>query len=637
MPRLSSVPVSAADATAGNFAQNAVLPHPDILLPTPPTADALLPAAPLKMHHVLIVEDDPDVSALIERLLRREGYTCTQAVTAQEGQVAAQMLDPGVILLDLSLPDSHQDLDLLRWFKRDEPRHRVIIMTAHDNLDLVVGATQAGAFDFITKGPDLSERVRVTVRNAFAAIQQEEHVNQLSTSLVRRDRFSALISHSSVMEPVRAAIDRLSHSRVNVLVMGQSGTGKEVVARTIHDSGLRAQGPFVAINCAGIPDTLLESELFGYERGAFTGAQNRKIGKFELASGGTLFLDEIGEMSLPLQAKLLRVLQDGRFERLGGNTLVQTDTRILAATNRDLLAMVRQGLFREDLFYRLAVFTLVLPQLSERKGDIPPLVHHFVQHAGREERKKLSGVTPEVMRLFESHPWPGNVRQLQNVIARSALQCDTDVIALRDLPTDFVQDLLVSPSHGLQAPVSLHLAGRNQTRNQGGETTHDPVLPHLHVRMPHLEPGGLRGTSHPVAPHLAPAHHGTAQEGSALLHANAFSSPSPLHLTPRSEAISRFRDPSPAVRLDAALDMAFPTADILPTVEELEAAGIRLAMRRLDNNVQLTARRLHISRATLYRRLDLADRDDKPEFAETEALLEGVLDQPPRGRRLRGV
>ncbi len=500
---------------------------------------------PLTGGNVLIVEDDRDVSSLIEKLLTREGHRCVKVQSAYEAQVAVRSIPPGVVLLDLSLPDS-QDLELLRKLQQIEPRHRIIIMTAYDNLDIVIGATQAGAFDFITKGPDLTERVKVTVRNAFSAIAQEEHVSHLANSLSRRDRYSALISHSTAMEPVRAAIDRLSHSRVNVLISGQSGTGKEVVARTIHDSGPRAQGPFVAINCAGIPDTLLESELFGYERGAFTGAQNRKIGKFEAASGGTLFLDEIGEMSLPLQAKLLRVLQDGRFERLGGNTLVQTDSRIIAATNRELLGMVRAGTFREDLFYRLAVFTLTLPPLLERKGDIPLLVEHFVKQSAREESKAIKGVTPEVLRLFESHPWPGNVRQLQNIIARSALQCDTETIALRDLPASFVQELM---------PLGA----------QSGD-------------LSGLTPRNLE---------TVPAPNAAAMQ--------------------EHEVSAQLRQGSVADRLNAALEFAFPSKDLLPTVEELERAGIRLAMRRLDHNMQLTALRLNISRATLYRRLDQTD------------------------------
>ena len=500
--------------------------------------------------NVLIVEDDPGVQEAIEELLRSTGYAVASVPTARKAEAAVREGLLGVILLDLSLPDN-ANLDLFHRLRAIEPRNRIIVMTAHDNLDVVIGATRAGAFDFITKGTDLIERVRITVRNAFESIAQEEHVAELSSSLLRRDRFARLISVSPQMDEVRASIDKLSHSKVNVLVTGQSGTGKEVVARTIHDVGPRALQPFVAINCAGIPDTLLESELFGYERGAFTGAVARKIGKFEAANNGTLFLDEIGEMSLPLQAKLLRVLQDGKFERLGGNTEIHTDTRIITATNRDLLSMVRQGGFREDLYYRIEVFSILLPPLSDRKTDIPLLVDHFVHQAARDESKEIRGVAPEVMRLFDLHPWPGNVRQLQNVVARAAVVCNTDVISLRDLPEAFVQEL-----------QEMHTA---------------------EVQAAGLKIVEERAVATAAAAELLGVH---------------------------SSSVTRLQSGSVAERLDQALHLAFPSADTLPSVEELESAGIRLAMHRLGNNMQLTARRLHISRATLYRRLDAVQHAD---------------------------
>ncbi len=500
-----------------------------------------MPATPAK-GTVLIVEDDPGVVVVIEELLRSQGHVVSSVQTARKAEAAVRSGQQGVILLDLTLPDS-TDLDLFHRLKATEPRNRIIIMTAQDNLDVVIAATRAGAFDFITKSPDLVQRVGVTVRNAFESIAQEEQVAELSNSLMRRGRFTKLISQSPQMDEVRAAIDKLSQSRVNVLVTGQSGTGKEVVARTIHDAGPRLLHPFVAINCAGIPDTLLESELFGYERGAFTGANARKIGKFEAAHQGTLFLDEVGEMSLPLQAKLLRVLQDGRFERLGGNQLIHADARIITATNRDLQTMVRQGLFREDLFYRIAVFSMHLPPLTERQNDIPLLVDHFVKASAREEGKDIRGVAPEVLRLFELHPWPGNVRQLQNVVARSTVVCSSEMISLRDLPEAFVQELQAHAAD-VQAAVLKTAAD-------------EPRLP----------------AAAPVA------------------------------------ELEKLRSGSAARRLEYALDLAFPNNDVLPTVAELEAAGIRLAMRRLANNLQMTARRLQISRATLYRRIDSTHRD----------------------------
>jgi len=369
----------------------------------------------------------------------------------------------------------------------------------------------------------------------------------LGYTLAVNERFGRLVSRSVQMEEVRQSIDKLAQSKVNVLIHGASGTGKEVVARTIHESGSRAAGPFIAVNCAGIPDTLLESELFGYERGAFTGAVGRKIGKFEAAHHGTLFLDEVGEMSLPLQAKLLRVLQDGRFERLGGNAVVQPDARILTATNRDLQALVRAGLFREDLYYRIAVFTLFVPPLQARNGDIALLAQRFVAQVARDENKPIRHVSPGVLRLFELHDWPGNVRQLQNIIARSVLQCDTDTLSLRDLPHAFVAELQV-------------------LRDDAG--------------------------------------HGSG----------------PAEVLPSAALAERMRSGPPDERLDLALQWCFPTAELLPTAEELEAAGIRLALRRLRSNLQLTAKRLEMSRATLYRRMEalqLRAADGRGEKIET--------------------
>lgn len=492
---------------------------------------------------VLVVEDDDDVAAAVAHRLRANGYDVDTVPSGWRARGYLERRGPGVILLDIELPDS-RDLALFADLKVASPNTRIIFMTANTSLDLVIAATKAGAFDFISKaasGEELMERVVVTVRNAFAALGQDEKVAALSRSVQARDRFPRIISQSPQMEEVRTAIDKLSGSKVNVLITGPSGTGKEVVAHTIHEVGPRAREPFVAVNCAGIPDTLLESELFGYERGAFTGAVARKIGKFEAAHGGTLFLDEIGEMSLSLQAKLLRVLQDARFERLGGNQLVQADARIICATNRDLQAMVKNGTFREDLYYRIAVFQLQLPALAERRGDIALLTSHFVRRAAADERKEIDGVEPEVLRLFESYAWPGNVRQLQNVIARSAVVCTTARIALRDLPDSFVQDLQTGP----------------QARGADAADFDQPRSTDWTPRPGQTPPSLLKLTSGPAA-----------------------------------------------ARLEAALALAFPDEHVLPTAEELEAAGIRLAFRRLGGNMQLTARRLGLSRATLYRRLE---------------------------------
>ncbi|MBI5611319.1 MAG: sigma-54-dependent Fis family transcriptional regulator [Deltaproteobacteria bacterium] len=493
---------------------------------------------------VLIVEDDPVTSARIHRELTKAGYRVVAVPTARQAEEQVRLEAPAVALLDLSLPDSN-DLSLFHKIHSLAPAAKLVIMTAMDDLDVVISATQAGAFDFITKSPDVMQRVQVTVRNAFDSLEQAEQVAELASSLRQRDRFSRIVGQSRAMDEVKAAIDKLAPSRVNVLITGPSGTGKEVVARSIHEVGPRAAQPFVAVNCAGIPDTLLESELFGYERGAFTGAVQRKLGKFEAAHGGTLFLDEIGEMSLSLQAKLLRVLQDGRFERLGGNHEVQADARIICATNRDLLGMVKAGTFREDLYYRIAVFTVLLPPLAARTDDIALLTDHFVRAAAREEGKLIVGVSPEVMRLFQQYTWPGNVRQLQNVVSRATVVCTTREISLRDLPESFVQEWQAArPSEPMAS-----------------------------------------GSTPKTLPVVRPL---TAEPVPALLPASLQSS-------------------SVDARLDAALELAFPDPGLLPTARDLEAAGIRLGLKRLDNNMLMTAKRMGMSRATLYRRMALPD------------------------------
>ena len=529
----------------------------------PPVADSPLPrgVAPagsgpalaetaIAAHEVLTVEDDNAIATRIERALRAAAYHVRIVTTAREAMAAVLERVPSVVLLDLSLPDS-ADLGLFHRIRSSAPRARVVIMTAMDDLDVVIEATSAGAFDFIIKAPDVLQRVLVTVRNATEMLAREDEVAALASSLARQSRFSRLIAQAPVMDEVKAAIDKLATSRVNVLITGQSGTGKEVVARTIHETGPRRTGPFIAVNCAGIPDTLLESELFGYERGAFTGAVARKIGKFEAAHGGTLFLDEIGEMSLILQAKLLRVLQGGTFERLGGNAEVRTDARVLFATNRDLQAMVKQGQFREDLYYRIAVFALHLPALAARKEDIPLLVQHFIQLSARDEGKKIADVAPEVLRLFELHSWPGNVRQLQNVLARSAVVCTTRQISLRDLPEAFVRDLMVAPRP-------------------------EPVAPEAHSGAQ------VTVTTSAVSEHFR-----------SVISA---------------DQLEVLRSGATDDRLDLALSLAFATPDLMPTVAELEGAGVRLALRHLDGSMKAAAERLGISRATLYRRMSISPR-----------------------------
>ena len=330
--------------------------------------------------------------------------------------------NPDAVLLDVRLPDM-SGLDAFDEIRQHDPRMPVVIITAHATTETAIEAMKRGAFEYLLKPLDLPE-LRDVVSKAV-------HLSHLSrTPAVFGEETAAERlggSHrrvSSPMQEVYKSIGRVAPQNVNVLILGESGTGKELVARAIYSHSARSKKPFLAINCAAIPEPLLESELFGHERGAFTGADRRRIGKFEQASHGTLFLDEIGDMTLPTQAKILRLLQDGRFERVGGNETIETDVRIIAATNQNLEDLVAKGRFREDLYYRLKVFAIYLPPLRQRMEDLPILVEHFTKRFSRELDKPIRTVPPETMELLKAYDWPGNVRELQSAIKYAFVQAD---------------------------------------------------------------------------------------------------------------------------------------------------------------------------------------------------------------------
>ncbi|MCB9728638.1 MAG: sigma-54-dependent Fis family transcriptional regulator [Deltaproteobacteria bacterium] len=384
-------------------------------------------------RRVLIIDDEPGLAGLLEASLENEGYEVRLAHTGSAGLSQAESGFDGVVLLDLRLPDV-EGLDVLQALLQANPSNRIVIMTAHGSIDAAIEATRRGAYDFLTKTDDLAGRVRVSVKNAFRDREMSGRVSELEEEASAREGFRTLVARSPEMTRVFQTLRHAVDSRVTVLIQGESGTGKELVARALHSGGARGAGPFVALNCAGIPDTLLESELFGHERGAFTGAVTAKKGKFELADGGTIFLDEIGEMSLHLQSKILRVLETREVDRLGGSKPVKVDVRIVSATHRDLEQMVAHGEFREDLYYRLAVFPIRLPALRERQGDVPLLVDHFLRGFAKEEGKDITGVEPEVMDCLESHTYPGNVRELENIISRAVVVSSGPRISISDLP-----------------------------------------------------------------------------------------------------------------------------------------------------------------------------------------------------------
>jgi DNA-binding NtrC family response regulator len=400
-------------------------------------------------RRVLIVDDSPDIVEMLADYLGGQGNTILKAYTAGEALPVLSGGFWGVVILDFKLPDM-DGLDLLGKITEAAPDTRVIMITGHGSIGMAVEAIQnRGAFYVHSKGEDsFVERLAGTVGNAFKDLDLTRKLRTITDSMGSKYSLSKIVAQSRRMQLIFRAIEDVMDSKVSVLIQGESGTGKELIARAIHYNGPRREEPFVAINCAGIPDTLLESELFGYEKGAFTGAYARKIGKFEMANKGTLFLDEIAEMNLPLQAKILRVLQEKSFERLGGNEVIHVDVRIISATNRNPEQEVAKGAFREDLYYRLAVFPVQLPPLRERPEDIAILAQHFLDKFNAEERKEIKGFTQRAQDRLFAFRYPGNVRQLENIVSHAVVVCKGNRIDLPDLPSYLrpAGDLLDAPA-----------------------------------------------------------------------------------------------------------------------------------------------------------------------------------------------
>jgi nitrogen regulation protein NR(I) len=384
------------------------------------------------MSKLLIIDDEPNVLYSLEKRLKSDSLEVLTASTAKQGIEMVKRHDPDAVLLDVRLPDM-SGLDAFEEIHKYDSRLPVIIITAHATTETAIEAMKRGAFEYLLKPLDLPELLRIVAR----AIQLS-HFNRVPTMFgdeaVSDATADCIVGLSAPMQEVYKNIGRVALQDVTVLILGESGTGKELVARAIYSHSRRNNKPFLAINCAAIPEPLLESELFGHERGAFTGADRRRIGKFEQANHGTIFLDEIGDMTLTTQAKVLRLLQDGRFEHVGGNETIATDVRIIAATNQNLEQLVAEGLFREDLYYRLKVFAIRLPPLRERMADLSHLVEHFVRIYSRELVKPIRSVPPEFLEVLKKYDWPGNVRELQSVIKYAFVQATGDVLSPHWLP-----------------------------------------------------------------------------------------------------------------------------------------------------------------------------------------------------------
>jgi two-component system nitrogen regulation response regulator GlnG len=393
------------------------------------------------MAHLLLIDDD---SALIPEQVRQAfpnpHHRVEVAGTGAEGLEHVRGDPPDVILLDLRLPDQ-SGLEVYQQVRRIDARIPVVFVTLAKGADAAIEAMKQGAYDYLFKPLDLHQLRRV-VGEALEVAQRMREPAVVVETLPDPDVDGAIVGSCPAMREVYKAIGRVAAQNVPVLITGESGTGKELVARAIYQHGPRAKAPFLALNCAAIPEQLLESELFGHEKGAFTGADRRRIGKFEQCHGGTLFLDEIGDMPLALQAKILRVLQEQAFERVGGNETIETDVRLIAATHRDLTAWSAEGKFRPDLYYRLGVFTIHLPPLRERGDDLPILVQHYLRRFSRELGREVREAAPEALERLQSYPWPGNIRELQSVLKQALLQASGTVL----LPA-FLPELSGGPPH----------------------------------------------------------------------------------------------------------------------------------------------------------------------------------------------
>ncbi len=409
------------------------------------------------METILIVDDEKNYLTILSALLEDEGFEVLTAPGGSEALEVHKSSDLDLILTDMKMPKM-DGIELLENIKENDPDLPVIMMTAHGTVDKAVEAMQKGAYTYVLKPFD-NERLIIYVKKATSMYQVVKENRRLRDAVESQYRFGNIIGKSKKMRDIFDTIQKVAPSGATVLIEGESGTGKELVARSIHFNGPRREKPFVAVNCSALAENLLESELFGHEKGAFTGAVATKKGRFELADCGTLFLDEIGELSPNLQVKLLRVLQEKVFERVGGVRTISVDIRILAATNKNLQQEMQDGRFREDLYYRLNVVHIVLPPLKERQEDIRLLVNHFIKKyaSERQSAAPVTGVDQEVDRLFYDYNWPGNIRELENVIERVMILCPGEIMRVSDLPKGF-KDNVYNTLHleGIPADAKLY-------------------------------------------------------------------------------------------------------------------------------------------------------------------------------------
>jgi len=398
-----------------------------------------------KSPTILVIDDDAEIRYSLSRVLGSRQYQVSEAASGEEGVARVKKgPHPDLIFMDIRM-GGMSGIEALQHIRSVNPRQMVILMTAFGTAQTAIEAMKYGAFDYIMK-PFAADRVLALAENALKATADMRAVGDYKPSLNTEDYKEGIVGSSPVMQDVFKVIGQVTASDVTVMITGESGTGKELVARSIWKHSHRAGRAFIAVNCAAIPDNLIESELFGHEKGSFTGATGQRIGKFELCDGGTIFLDEIGDMALATQTKILRVLQQGEIQRVGGSETIKVDVRIIAATNKNLEAMVKAKTFREDLYYRLNVVRIKMPPLRERQEDIPQIVEFCLQNLLKNKKTRVSKVSPEAMAVLTRHTWPGNVRELENVVYRSAVVAQGDAILVKDLPGEIRDSVASQPT-----------------------------------------------------------------------------------------------------------------------------------------------------------------------------------------------
>ncbi|MEA3222752.1 MAG: sigma-54 dependent transcriptional regulator [Thermodesulfobacteriota bacterium] len=402
------------------------------------------------MSKILVIDDDSSICETLDLYLTEEGYKVYTALTGTDGLGRFVEASPDVVILDIRLPDVDGFTILEDLIKEDE-NVKVIMITAHHDMESTIRAMKEGAFDYIHKPVDIDE-LDIAIKKAINTIEMEKKIDGLLMEPSRDFKVGDIIGTGTEMREIFKTVGIVSQSRTTVLIEGESGTGKELIAKVIHNNTAKNE-PYIAVNCSAIVETLLESELFGHEKGSFTGAISRKLGKFELARYGTVFLDEISEMSVNLQAKLLRVLQEMEFERVGGKDKVRVNARIIAATNKDLKTLVKEGRFRDDLFYRLNIVSIKIPPLRQRKEDIKPLIDYLLAKINIDLHKRIAGISDEVMDSFLKYSWPGNIRELENLLVRAAVVAKGQILGKGDFPEllDIAPDEVAKGEHGEDA------------------------------------------------------------------------------------------------------------------------------------------------------------------------------------------